>query len=529
MAVLAAFPFVWAAARAPPCFPAVTPCPLRGGVAVDCDPPPSAGHVEDWSRHGERRRCGSPTAGSDVVVPTGLDATNSCHKPNMCDLGTTTLRLHGALCALPASDRLKCLRLPVVPETNNLVDMALLNLRFGRIRAAALLARGQPKLLHFVNRWADALDTWASFQPEPGECSLEVRRDGCGFIEQFDGAYQTPDGGKIGFRALLAWSAPMEETPLVLHFHGTTERALDYTEPSQYHVLHAKLRLGQEKTCFPEDVNEMHLAALRDFLGLRARAGVEFAGVPASVIFVDFRGFGWSSEQCRLSALCDDAEALVEALPDIVKRLGLPWPYPGPVVVMGKSAGTIAAVHLASVFGSSTVEGLVLDASIGCHWPFEETFRGGEGAYMLLDELLADLAALEGNPLFVPAAVSSGDVFGGRFCCQCCGRLDALEHGSGTPTASAIAKRSLLFLDSTEKLTLYDGPTLVIHSPDDPVCPWPQAEAMFDAARGDRKRLLRLEGAGHHNFSHPDFWPELGKFLRHVAAAKIKRRSMCID
>merc|ERR1711865_544129 len=107
----------------------------------------------------------------------------------------------------------------------------------------------------------------------------------------------------------------------------------------------------------------------------------------------------------------------------------------------------------------------------------------------------------------------------GRFGGLCCGHLDAEEWGGGAMTDSAILQRSLLFLDSVEKLSLFDGPLLVLHSPEDPVCPWEQALALLEAPHR-RGCLVRLDGVGHNNLVHPEYWSKLGAFLRETVALK---------
>ena len=130
-------------------------------------------------------------------------------------------------------------------------------------RAVLALAKNQPALQSYLGRWTALLDDWASFAPEPARRSGEVKRDSRGRIMQFDGSISLPDGDSLGFRAVVAWAAPAPATPLVLHFHGTQERALDYTEASEYHEQRARLRLSADAGHLPPGAREAHLAALR--------------------------------------------------------------------------------------------------------------------------------------------------------------------------------------------------------------------------------------------------------------------------
>merc|ERR1712070_881976 len=86
-------------------------------------------------------------------------------------------------------------------------------------------------------------------------------------------------------------------------------------------------------------------------------------------IFVDSRGFGWSGKPFRWSTYCSDAEEFWKVLPEVCTSTGLPWPYPGGIVAMGRSMGAIPAVHLAALH-SDQVEALVLDSPLACQYPF---------------------------------------------------------------------------------------------------------------------------------------------------------------
>ena len=64
----------------------------------------------------------------------------------------------------------------------------------------------------------------------------------------------------------------------------------------------------------------------------------------AALLTVDFRGYGWSTGTPALSALTADAEAVHDALPQLLAQYGLADGRP--VLVYGRSLGSVCAVHI---------------------------------------------------------------------------------------------------------------------------------------------------------------------------------------
>jgi len=370
------------------------------------------------------------------------------------------------------------LRLLQIPGEDDTEGWCILNLLLGRYGTALQLASGIPKLEGFVLDAAALVDSQeAAFlpvrsSPSPEDCDPQ------GHVVAYDGTYPAPGGARIGYSARICRSSDPADTPLVIHFHGTEECA-------QYYCS-----MPSSRGRVPDQDEKMWRS--------RARAASRFLQVPASVVFADFRGFGWSSEGWpRLSSLCEDAEALIHSLPCIAERCGLPWPYPGPIVAMGYSAGTVVATHLATVFPpGDPIDALVLDAAVGCQWPYSDALYG---------PALVEIAkAADAFSAWLPEVVETA-----RFHCPCC----AGSRGNGK-------MRSKLVLDTVDKLAMYQGPVLMLHSPQDATCLWVQAMQLKGAALG-RVELVRLDDSDHETYMHRNYWPSVTQFLRAVVAAQV--------
>eukprot|EP00927_Polykrikos_kofoidii_P068438 TRINITY_DN63800_c0_g1_i1.p1 TRINITY_DN63800_c0_g1~~TRINITY_DN63800_c0_g1_i1.p1 ORF type:complete len:333 (+),score=53.28 TRINITY_DN63800_c0_g1_i1:64-1062(+) len=81
-----------------------------------------------------------------------------------------------------------------------------------------------------------------------------------------------------------------------------------------------------------------------------------------AVLCPEFRGYGWSGGKPRLSALYQDAQAVMERLPDILGSISLKREDVS-IVVQGRSLGTVCAVHLAATCGHQ-VDALVVESGV---------------------------------------------------------------------------------------------------------------------------------------------------------------------
>src|SRR5688572_17979995 len=128
-----------------------------------------------------------------------------------------------------------------------------------------------------------------------------------------DGSIPIRDDISLGYR-LFRHEA---DKPVIVYFHGNGEVATDYDY----------------------------------FAGEYHRAG-------ASLIVIDYRGYGWSTGRPLASAILPDAEIAANALPDILDEAG---PTTSPLFLFGRSLGSAPAIHLARQ-SPDLYRGLILES-----------------------------------------------------------------------------------------------------------------------------------------------------------------------
>lgn len=153
-----------------------------------------------------------------------------------------------------------------------------------------------------------------------------------------DGSIPVADGVALGYRLYRHAHA----TPVILYFHGNGEIASDYD----------------------------NLAP-------------EFLRAGASLLVVDYRGYGWSGGKPLVSTLLTDAEKVVPALPGLLGRAD------APLFVMGRSLGSAPAVHLAAA-QPAAIKGLIIESGFA-HEP--SLFR----RLQIPDALLQAVPSVFGN------------------------------------------------------------------------------------------------------------------------------------
>lgn len=125
-------------------------------------------------------------------------------------------------------------------------------------------------------------------EADPGSSTVSGARDG---------AITVADGVALGYRLF-----PHEaDAPLVVYWHGNGENVTDY-----------------------------------DFF---AR---DFHAAGASLLVLDYRGYGWSTGKPTVTALLGDTEPVLAALPGVVGDAGL---RPKAWFMMGRSLGSAPAIH----------------------------------------------------------------------------------------------------------------------------------------------------------------------------------------
>ncbi len=186
------------------------------------------------------------------------------------------------------------------------------------------------------------------------------------------------------------------EKPVILYFHGNGEIASDYnTIAKLYH------------------------------------------DVGASLLVVDYRGYGWSTGRPLVSTLLSDTEAVYNALPNILKNAGL---ENSPIFVMGRSLGSTCAIHIVHQH-PDFFKGLIVESGIAHVVP-----------------LLA--------------------------------RLGLSPHllGSIPDPLQNVAKMQKIGL-----------PLLIIHGERDSLLPVANGQVLCDASPAEKKRILRIPGAEHND------------------------------
>ena len=214
-----------------------------------------------------------------------------------------------------------------------------------------------------------------------------------------DGTIPTGDGAELGYRLFRAGPA----SPLIVFFHGNGEIAADYE----------------------------WVAPLYGELGL-------------SLLVVDYRGYGWSTGKPRASTLLADALAVADGLERVREEAGVEADIP--LYVMGRSLGSVPAIHLARE-------------------------RGGNFAGLIVESGFADSAALL---LRIGAPP------------------DRLQPGIPDP------------FDNAGKMASVHLPLLVIHGTEDLLIPVTDAEALYAASPSTQKAFLRVRGAGHNDLLSVD-------------------------
>jgi alpha-beta hydrolase superfamily lysophospholipase len=204
------------------------------------------------------------------------------------------------------------------------------------------------------------------------------------------------------------------DAPVILYFHGNGEVASDYDSfAAEYH-----------------------------------RAG-------AALLVVDYRGYGWSTGQPKVSALLSDVDPVIAALPDILRGAGLDSDT---LLVMGRSLGSACAIHAAH------------------HYP--DRFRG----------LIIESGFAHAIPLLA--------------------RLGLPAHLlSNLPDP----------IGNLRKIETIHLPLLVIHGERDSLIPVANGQALYDSASTEQKRILRIPGAGHNDLLFYGIEPYFAAIAQFIA------------
>ncbi|MBN2306237.1 MAG: alpha/beta fold hydrolase [Anaerolineae bacterium] len=225
-----------------------------------------------------------------------------------------------------------------------------------------------------------------------------------------DGRIPVADGVVLGYRL---YPHTKSSAPVILFFHGNGEVASDYD-------------------MFARDYH---------------RAG-------ASLLVVDYRGYGWSTGKPLVSALLADVEPVIAALPGVLDVVDLAG---APLYVMGRSLGSAPAIHAAHTH-PDRFKGMII-----------------ESGFARATRLLARLG--------LPSVLT-----------------DRLPD----PVAN------------DKKMAGITLPLLVIHGERDNLIPVENGQALYDASPAAIKRILRVPGAGHNDLlmiGIETYFKALGQFI----------------
>ena len=204
------------------------------------------------------------------------------------------------------------------------------------------------------------------------------------------------DGGIPADDVVLGYRYYVNDGPTILFFHGNGEIASDYDSIAP-----------------------------------------QFFRVGASLLVVDYRGYGWSTGQPRASNLLTDINAVHAALPGILQSAEK---SESDVYIMGRSLGSAPAIHYAHQH-PEMFKGIIIESGFAHVLP-----------------LLARLGLPPGALGNVPDPVGN-----------------------------------------VSKMKKIDLPLLVIHGERDSLIPVANGQALYDASPAERKNIARIRNAGHND------------------------------
>lgn len=232
----------------------------------------------------------------------------------------------------------------------------------------------------------------------------------------YDGTIAVEESVALGYRLY----AHEPGAPVVLYFHGNGEIASDH-----------------------------------DFFARNYHA----AG--ASLLVVDYRGYGWSTGRPKVSALLSDVEPVLAALPDVLKQADLTDQF---LVVMGRSLGSAPAIHAAHEY-PTRFRGVIIESGFAHAIPL--LARLGLPSHML----------------------------------------------SNLPDP----------IGNARKIAGVNLPLLVIHGEEDSLIPVNNGQVLYDASPASYKRILRVRGAGHNDLlmvGPQAYFAAIAEFLVAVAPSE---------
>mmetsp|Transcript_13481 Transcript_13481/g.13544 ORF Transcript_13481/g.13544 Transcript_13481/m.13544 type:complete len:433 (+) Transcript_13481:309-1607(+) len=220
-----------------------------------------------------------------------------------------------------------------------------------------------------------------------------------------DGTFSISEETNIGYR-LYSMHPRSSQVPCMIYFHGNAEIATD------------------SDWFYDKNV---------------------FQSLNMNMISIDYRGYGWSDGHPTFSSFLPDVDLIVPQIHRILSEANI---YPCPLVLWGRSIGSVCAVHIAHSHPSA-VHALIIESGLSN---------------------LTDLPMVRQMASMFPGGDSLLDRIPDVF--QQVHKLQTCE----------------------ERIAV-----LVLHGEEDEVIPVSQAQKMFDSSVNREKRLQIFPGTGHNN------------------------------
>ena len=185
--------------------------------------------------------------------------------------------------------------------------------------------------------------------------------------------------------------------------------------------------------------------------------GPLYVKIGVNFLPVDYRGYGRSTGRPTVSAMMGDCHTIFTYVRDWLKDRG----HHGPLIIMGRSLGSISALELTSRYGDE-IDGLIIESGLAYAIP------------------LLRLLGIDAGHL----GISEEDGF-----------------------------------SNIEKIETFRKPTLIIHAQYDHIIPFSDGEALFEASPASDKRFLMIPGANHNDIftrGLRDYMDAIGDLLKAV-------------
>lgn len=185
--------------------------------------------------------------------------------------------------------------------------------------------------------------------------------------------------------------------------------------------------------------------------------GPLYVRLGANFLPVDYRGYGRSTGSPTVSAMMGDCHTIFTYVRNWLKEKG----HSGPLIVMGRSLGSISALELASHYGDQ-IDGLIIESGLAYAIPLLQLL-GIDAGYLGISE----------------------------------------EDG----------------FSNIEKIQTFPKSTLIIHAQYDHIIPFSDGEALFAASPASDKRFLMIPDANHNDIfarGLTDYMNAISDFLKDI-------------